>query len=123
MSCTFAVGNSAAIRSSCCFALVYDSPSRSRFFGSPSSVEMVVSEREPLAAALRGAGWDVIPSQGNSVLGRPLGGDAAGVLIELRQQGILVRRFPDGDHGDRLRISIGTPEQNRALLAALGIGV
>ena len=86
-------------------------------------VEMVVSEREPLAAALRGAGWDVIPSQGNSVLGRPLGGDAAGVLIELRQQGILVRRFPDGDHGDRLRISIGTPEQNRALLAALGIGV
>ncbi|MGD1053080.1 MAG: histidinol-phosphate transaminase [Candidatus Dormibacteria bacterium] len=85
-------------------------------------VEMVVGEREPLAAALRGAGWDVIPSQANFVLGRPPGGDAARVLGELRQQGVLVRRFPDGDHGDRLRITIGTPDQNRALLAALGIG-
>jgi histidinol-phosphate aminotransferase len=84
-------------------------------------VEMVVSEREPLAAALRGAGWDVIPSQANFVFGRPPGGDAAGVATLLRQQRILVRRFPDGDHGDRLRITIGTPEQNRALRAALGI--
>jgi len=85
-------------------------------------VQMVVSEREPLAAALRGAGWDVIPSQANFVLGRPPGGDAAGVLTELRQQRILVRHFPDGDHSDRLRITVGTPEQNLALLVALGIG-
>ena len=85
-------------------------------------VEMVVSERGRLIAALREAGWDVIPSQANFVLGRPPGGDAAGVATELRQQRILVRHFPDGEHRDRLRITIGTPEQNRALLAAIGIG-
>jgi histidinol-phosphate aminotransferase len=65
----------------------------------------------------------VIPSQANFVLARPPRGDAASVAIELKQQRILVRHFPDGDHGDRLRISIGTPEQNGALLAAIGIGV
>ena len=86
-------------------------------------VGMVVSERERLVAALRGAGWDVIPSQANFVFARPPRGDAASVAIELKQQRILVRHFPDGDHGDRLRISIGTPEQNGALLAAIGIGV
>jgi histidinol-phosphate aminotransferase len=85
-------------------------------------VGMVVSERERLVAALRGAGWDVIPSQANFVLGRPPRGDAASVAIELKQQRILVRHFPDGDHCDRLRISIGSPEQNGALLAAVGIG-
>jgi histidinol-phosphate aminotransferase len=85
-------------------------------------VEMVVSERERLVAALGGAGWDLVPSQANFVLGRPPGGDAAGVASELRQQRILVRHFPDGDHRDRLRITLGTPEQNTALLAALGIG-
>ena len=40
MSCTLAVGNSAAIRSSFCLAFEYDSPLRSKSFGSPSSVEM-----------------------------------------------------------------------------------
>src|ERR1019366_9410098 len=52
--------------------------------------------------ALGGAGWDLVPSQANFVLGRPPGGDAAGVASELRQQRILVRHFPDGDHRDRL---------------------
>jgi histidinol-phosphate aminotransferase len=84
-------------------------------------VQMVVSERERLAAALREAGWDVLPSQANFVLARPPGGDAVSVAAELRQERILVRHFPEGDHSDRLRITIGTPEQNVALLAAVGI--
>ena len=86
-------------------------------------VEMVLSERQRMTAALRGAGWDVVPSEANFVLGRPPGGDAAGVAAELRHQHILVRHFPEGDHRDRLRISLGTPEQDTALLAALGIEV
>ena len=85
-------------------------------------VDAVVSEREPLAAALRGAGWDVGESQANFVLGKPPGGDAVGVAAELRAQHILVRHFPDGDHADRLRITVGTPDENGALLRALGIG-
>jgi histidinol-phosphate aminotransferase len=84
-------------------------------------VEMVVSERQRMIAALGGAGWDVVPSQANFLLGRPPGGDPADVAAELRHRRILVRHFPDGEHRDRLRISLGTPEQNTALLAALGI--
>jgi histidinol-phosphate aminotransferase len=84
-------------------------------------VEMVISERERVRGALRGAGWEVPESHANFVLGRPPGGDAAGVAAELRDQQILVRHFPDGDLADRLRITVGTPEQNDALLAALAI--
>ena len=66
-------------------------------------VDMVVAERERVTEALRGAGWDVISSQANFVLARPAGGDAAGIAAELRHQRILVRRFPEGEHADRLR--------------------
>ena len=83
---------------------------------------MVIEERERLAVALRGAGWEVGASQANFVLGRPPGGDAVGVAAELREQRILVRHFPGGEHSDRLRITVGTPAQNAALLTALGIG-
>lgn len=85
-------------------------------------VAMVIEERERLATALRGAGWEVGVSQANFVLGRPPGGDAVGVAAELREQRILVRHFPGGDHSDRLRITVGTPAENAALLTALGIG-
>ena len=85
-------------------------------------VAMVIEEREQLAVALRGAGWEVGASQANFVLGRPPGGDAVGVAAKLREQRILVRHFPGGQHSDRLRITVGTPAQNAALLTALGIG-
>lgn len=84
-------------------------------------VEMVIGERERVRGALRGSGWEVGELHANFVLGRPPGGDAPGIAAELRDQRILVRHFPDGAQADRLRITIGTPEQNDALLAALGI--
>lgn len=83
-------------------------------------VELVVAERERLSTALRRCGWEIGPSHANFVLGRPPGGDAAGVAAELREERILVRHFQDGDHDDRLRITVGTPEENSALLRALG---
>ena len=84
-------------------------------------VEMVIGERERVRSALRGAGWEVVESHANFVLGRPPGGDARGIAAELRDQQILVRHFPDPELDDRLRITVGTPEQNDALLAALAI--
>jgi histidinol-phosphate aminotransferase len=84
-------------------------------------VEVVVAERERLAQALRGAGWEVGESRANFILARPPGGDAAGIAAELRGARILVRHFRDGDHDDRLRITVGSPEENAALLRALGI--
>jgi histidinol-phosphate aminotransferase len=84
-------------------------------------VEAVRSERARLSEALRAAGWELTDSHANFVLGRPPGGDAAGIASELRRSRILVRHFADGTHDDSLRISVGSPEDTSALLAALGI--
>ncbi len=84
-------------------------------------VELVLAERERLIGALRRGGWEVGASQANFVLARPPGGDAAGVAAELRTERILVRHFPDGENADQLRISVGGPEENAALLRALGL--
>lgn len=84
-------------------------------------VDSVVAERERLSAALRAAGWDAGDSQANFILARPPGGDAVGIAAELRSARILVRHFADGEHHDRLRITVGSPEENAALLTALGI--
>ena len=80
----------------------------------------VRAERERLSGRLVAAGWRLTPSEANFVFVRPPGGDAAGALARLREQRILVRHFA-GDHADRLRITVGSPEQNDRLLDALGI--
>lgn len=83
-------------------------------------VEGVRSERERLSLRLAAAGWRLTPSQANFVFARPPGGDATGVLRRLRERRILVRHF-GGVHADHLRITVGAPEENERLLAALGI--
>ena len=79
------------------------------------------AEREPLArllAALPGA--TVYPSAGNFLLVR-LPGRGQAVHQALKTRKILVRSF-DGAHpllADCLRISVGAPHENQALVAAL----
>ncbi|HVS44707.1 MAG TPA: histidinol-phosphate transaminase [Candidatus Dormibacteraeota bacterium] len=80
----------------------------------------VRAERARLTARLVAAGWTLTPSEANFVFARPAGGEAPAVLARLREQRILVRHFT-GEHADRLRITVGTPEQNDRLLAALGV--
>jgi histidinol-phosphate aminotransferase len=78
----------------------------------------VVAERERLAAALTARGVQVFPSAANLVLVRVA--DAATTWRRLADAGISVRSF--GDHGalaNCLRITVGTPAENAALLAAL----
>lgn len=82
-------------------------------------VETVLGERARISESLRAAGWEVAPSHANFVLARPPA-DAAEVAERLRGAAILVRRF-SGEAG-QLRISIGGPDENDRLLAALGIG-
>jgi histidinol-phosphate aminotransferase len=79
----------------------------------------VRSERARLTEALRGMGLHVPDSQSNFVLARPPGGDAEPVYRALKQRGILVRYFDAERLNDKLRITIGTAEQNDALLGAL----
>lgn len=75
-------------------------------------------ERTRLAEALRGRGWPVAPSQTNFLLVEF--GDRTGDIERwLLARGVVLR--PMGGYGlpQCSRISVGTPEENRALLAAL----
>ncbi|HLL22906.1 MAG TPA: histidinol-phosphate transaminase [Kofleriaceae bacterium] len=78
----------------------------------------VVGERAKLAAALAAKGLDVFASEANLVLVRV--GDAAETWRQLAHVGISVRAFGDaGPLAGCLRITVGTPAENAALLAAL----
>jgi histidinol-phosphate aminotransferase len=65
-------------------------------------------------AELRGV--EVFPSQANFLLVRV--GDASGTFERLRQQGVLVKNLHPGVPGC-LRITVGTPDENRILLSAM----
>ena len=82
--------------------------------------ERVLAERGPLGAALAQLpGVSVFPSAANFLLVRVPDADRA--YEGLRRQGVLVRNF-HGAHAllaQCLRITVGTPEENRILLRAL----
>ena len=81
-------------------------------------VEMIVSEREHLAAALgRLPGITVYPSGANFLLVRALGLDLWSQLVS---RGVLVRDFSTRPRlEDCLRITIGTPEENTILISTI----
>ncbi|MEX2474437.1 histidinol-phosphate transaminase [Marinobacter sp.] len=79
----------------------------------------VISERERVTKALEELGFEVLPSKANFIFARHkvLAGE---VLAKgLREQGIIVRHFNKPRIRDFLRITIGTSEQNNALIAGL----
>lgn len=86
-----------------------------------AQVDMVVRERERVAAAARAMpGVDVAPSHANFLwigTARP----ASEVYERLLGQGVLVRSFhaSGGRMANRLRVTIGTPADNDGLLEAL----
>ncbi|WP_085442629.1 histidinol-phosphate transaminase [Magnetofaba australis] len=85
-------------------------------------IAKIKSERARLTAALRQRGFDAPESQANFVLAKiPAGAlDGRGWLAALRQKGILVRYFGhDPRLSDKLRITVGAPHENDALLAAV----
>jgi histidinol-phosphate aminotransferase len=84
-----------------------------------TSWQAIRSERTRVAAALERRRFTVIPSQGNFLLATTPGSMPAGALYAaLKSRGVLVRFFDTPALRDKLRISIGTPEDNDALLAA-----
>jgi len=79
----------------------------------------IIAQRERLSAALSGMGFEVFPSQANFLWTRPPAGMPAKAFVEtLRARGILVRYFPEGELGNYVRITIGTPEEMTALIKA-----
>jgi len=81
--------------------------------------QAVIHTREGLALQLEDLGFEVLPSQTNFLFVRHPGHDAAQLAAALRAVGILVRHFRTPRIAQYLRISIGTPAQCDALVAAL----
>ncbi|GGU70851.1 histidinol-phosphate aminotransferase [Pseudomonas laurentiana] len=79
----------------------------------------VIDSREQLVAELTARGFEVLPSAANFIFARHPEQDAAGLAARLREQGVIVRHFKQERIAQFLRITIGTPEQNQALLDAL----
>jgi histidinol-phosphate aminotransferase len=82
--------------------------------------EKVKRSRDRLTADLRKLGFKVLDSHANFVLATPSQGNAEFVYLALKERGILVRYFKEMGLEDKLRISIGTDEENQALIEALG---
>jgi histidinol-phosphate aminotransferase len=83
------------------------------------NVESVIAERVRLSAELRGLGFDVTDSQTNFLLARCKTADAAILHEKLSERNIYVRYFALPRLEDKLRITVGTAEQNDKLLSAL----
>ena len=81
--------------------------------------EKVKRSRSKLAIDLRQIGFDVRDSQGNFLLVTPPNNDAAEIYQFLKEKGILVRYFNTPGLDDKLRITVGTEEQNQKLLQLL----
>eukprot|EP01133_Synstelium_polycarpum_P008628 gene8628-10125_t len=85
-----------------------------------NTCKLVIDSREKLVAQLQAKGFEVLPSAANFIFARHPGHDAAGLAAKVREQGVIVRHFKQERIAQFLRISIGTPEQNQALIDALG---
>jgi histidinol-phosphate aminotransferase len=83
-------------------------------------VERVRSSRARLAGELEGMAFRVWPSQANFLLVRPPDGKARDIYECLKERGILIRYFNRPALEDKLRITVGTDEQNAALVRAIG---
>jgi histidinol dehydrogenase len=84
------------------------------------NVARMIEERQRLTKALRDIAWlDPLPSDANFVLVRVRGRDAHTVVDGLAREGILIRGFSSPAMAAYVRISVGRPEQNDALIGAL----
>ena len=79
----------------------------------------ICASRAAATTGLEAMGFRVWPSQANFLLTRPPAGDAERIYEALKAAGILVRYFKQPRLDDKLRITVGTDEQNAALLGAL----
>ena len=81
--------------------------------------EYVRKERARLTKELNSMGWKVIPSQANFILVHAPDGNGKAAYQGLKDQGILVRYFDRPGLTDKIRITVGTAEENNALLAGI----
>ncbi len=83
------------------------------------TVEKIKAERKRLTEQLRNLGFDVSDSSSNFILAKCKISRASEIFDKLTQRNIFVRYFAYPQLEDKLRITIGTAEQNDKLLLAL----
>lgn len=80
----------------------------------------VIESREALVGQLLERGFEVLPSAANFIFARHVQKGGAALAAGLREHGVIVRHFSRPERiADFLRITIGTPGQNQALITAL----
>lgn len=85
-----------------------------------ANVAKIRAARDYLIKALRAYKLQVLSSHTNFVLARRQGKSMERVYLALKEQGILVRYFNTPELFDALRITVGTDEECRALVEAMG---
>lgn len=83
------------------------------------TTQAVIASRGQLCASLQEMGFDVLPSAANFIFVRHPQYDAATLAQALREQAVIVRHFRQPRIEQFLRITIGSQEQNAALVKAL----
>ena len=86
-----------------------------------SCIKKVKRSRRLLKQELEQIGFEVRDSQGNFLLTTPPNNRAEAIYQFLKEQNILVRYFNLSGLNDKLRITIGTDEQNQKLLKTLDL--
>jgi histidinol-phosphate aminotransferase len=81
--------------------------------------QKIIATRDWTTGQLEALGFQVLPSQANFVFARPFGMDAQTLFTKLRERKILVRYFNKPRIEQFLRITMGTDEEMKILLAAL----
>jgi histidinol-phosphate aminotransferase len=81
--------------------------------------EHVKSERQRVSSELTQLGWKVLPSEANFILAAVPDGTGRDVYLGLKEQGILVRYFDKPGLADKIRVTIGTSQENNALLGGI----
>jgi histidinol-phosphate aminotransferase len=83
------------------------------------TTEKVKKARGLLIEQLRDLGFDVPQSHANFILARCKNHKADIIFDKLKERRIYVRYFKLPDLDDKLRITVGTDEQNNILISAL----
>jgi histidinol-phosphate aminotransferase len=79
----------------------------------------IILAREWLTRELMHLDFEVLPSAANFVFAKHQRQDAQKLTTRLREQGVIVRHFQQERIDQYLRISVGTPDDNRQLIKIL----
>jgi histidinol-phosphate aminotransferase len=81
--------------------------------------EKVKAERQRVSSELTQLGWKVLPSHANFIYAAAPDGRGEAAYLGLKRQGILVRYFDKPGLSDKIRITLGTSQENNALIGGI----